>query len=210
MTKPYTGPGPRDGEDLPEAADRLSAESVVSPLGAQEYWRQVLMDDPKGLRLSAEEFESAWAEMSGFGGPVRNPTEVTDDPWIYAVSLPSSDRDHTRSGKWLLYTPVKDHDVVWEKIRIATESGSLGDSAKAATSRPSGFQASQRVLVTCVYTHDFEDLDDVRRVLVALRELGFGGRLSYKTDDDTRKGTYGRGAAIYVSQPGSLDFENRR
>ena len=48
------------------------------------------------------------------------------------------------------------------------------------------------------------------RLLVALRELGFTARLSYKTDADTLTFNYGPGTALYVSQPDSLDFENRR
>lgn len=63
----------------------------------------------------------------------------------------------------------------------------------------------------CVYTPDYEDKSDVRRVLRALRQdHGIRWRLSYKTDQATEAGVYGRGSAIYVSQPGSLDFEDRR
>jgi hypothetical protein len=35
-------------------------------------------------------------------------------------------------------------------------------------------------------------------------------RLSYKRDADTLGGWYGEGVATYVSQRGSLDFEDRR
>lgn len=45
------------------------------------------------------------------------------------------------------------------------------------------------------------------RVLIKLREFGFGGRLTYKTDDDTRR-HYHRG--IYVSQAGTTTFDDRR
>lgn len=113
------------------------------------------------------------------------------------------------SGKWLVFTPPDDHDDVWDKIRAATEIGGLGYAAKAATALQG--QANRAgALVTCVYTHDYEDHDDVRRVLAALRGLGVESRLSYKSDEATLQGTYGRGAAIYVSQPGSSDFEDRR
>ena len=124
--------------------------------------------------------------------------------------LPLAAGDYERSGKWLLFTPIDAHDEVWSKIRAATEAGELGYAAKAATSRKNELQARSGALLTCVYTYDFDDHDDVRRVLEALRKLGFVGRLSYKADIDTRKGTYGKGAAIYVSQPGSLNFEDRR
>jgi hypothetical protein len=66
-------------------------------------------------------------------------------------------------------------------------------------------------MVTCVYTYDFEDLNDVRRVLVALRHLDFPrARLSYKRDVDTLGDAYGDGVSIYESQPGSEHFEDRR
>ena len=35
----------------------------------------------------------------------------------------------------------------------------------------------------CVYTYNFEDLDDVRRVRLRLRELGYIKKIPYKTDD---------------------------
>jgi hypothetical protein len=50
----------------------------------------------------------------------------------------------------------------------------------------------------------------VRRVLVALRELGFKSQLAYKRDQDTADDVYGEGASIYVSPKDSLDFEDRR
>jgi len=60
----------------------------------------------------------------------------------------------------------------------------------------------------CVYTRDWQDRDDVRRVLGALRGLGVSWRLAHKTDEVTGAGVYGRGSSIYVSQPGSRDFKD--
>jgi hypothetical protein len=128
---------------------------------------------------------------------------------VGTVAPPPSVARGPRSGKWLVFTPPEDHDDAWDRIRAATELGGLGYAAKAATALQ-GRANRAGALVTCVYTHDYEDHDDVRRVLVALRELGIGGRLSYKSDETTLQGTYGRGTAIYVSQPGSSDFEDRR
>ena len=84
-----------------------------------------------------------------------------------------------------------------------------GISAKAATARHNDLVTSQRTKLICVYTRDWEDQDDVRRVLGQLRDLGVTWRLSYKTDEATLSGVYGTGLAIYVSQPGSLDFDDR-
>jgi hypothetical protein len=137
------------------------------------------------------------------------PSTVTEDFWVH-VAAPGSLQPTRRTGKWLLFTPAEDHNAVWAKVRAATEAGELGIAAKASTARPNPHQGGSGALLTCVYTHDYENHDDVRHVLASLRKLGFDGRLSYKTDDDTLSGKYGRGAAIYVSQPGSPDFEDRR
>lgn len=137
------------------------------------------------------------------------PSKITEEFWVGTVAPPSPVARGPRSGKWLIFTPPEDHDDVWDKIRAATELGRLGYSAKAATALQ-GRANRAGALVTCVYTHDYEDHDDIRRVLAALRELGIEGRLSYKSDEATLQGTYGRGTAIYVSQPGSSDFEDRR
>ena len=72
-------------------------------------------------------------------------------------------------GKWMLFPLPQDVDAVWSKVASGTVQGRLGCSAKVATddgddSRP------ERVI--CVYTNDFRDKDDVKRVLRELRELG--------------------------------------
>ena len=97
-------------------------------------------------------------------------------------------------------------------IRDATEAGTLGCGAKTAIPVPDAnpLYANSGYLLTCIYTYDFDDQKDVRRVLTGLRQLGFTHRLSYKSDADTLSGTYGPGSAMYVSQPNSLDFEDRR
>jgi hypothetical protein len=102
------------------------------------------------------------------------------------------------------------HDEVWKKVRTATRNGTLGVSAKAATAKPNDQKGSSRALSVIVYTADYEDHGDVRRVLAGIRDIGINGRLSYKRDEDTLAQRYGKGTAIYVSQPDSFDFEDRR
>jgi len=50
----------------------------------------------------------------------------------------------------------------------------------------------------------------MRRVLRRLRKMGVWWSLYYKTDEVTHSGRYGSGASIYVSQPGSDDFDDCR
>lgn len=131
------------------------------------------------------------------------------ETWLWAEG-PSGERGVLgRSGKWMMFSAPAYHAEVWGKIKAATEAGELGYLAKTANpKRPAADR--QRTLVTIVYTYDYEDHDDVRRVLVGRRELGFNATLSYKRDEDTIQGTYGEGVSIYVSPKATLDFEDRR
>jgi hypothetical protein len=142
----------------------------------------------------------------------RRPSQVTGDYWVHA-SAPDHREQYAagegRSGKWLVYVPVARLDAWWELVRDATWRGDLGASAKAATARPNELQASPGNRLICVYTGDWQNLSDVRRVLGAVRDLGVSWRLPYKTDAATSAGVYGRGVSLYVSPPGSRDFSAR-
>lgn len=72
-------------------------------------------------------------------------------------------------GKWMFFEPPGQIDDYWTTIAAATSRGELGIQAKVATSSSSP-SSSDRVI--CVYTHDCEDKDDVRRVLEGLVRLG--------------------------------------
>ena len=136
------------------------------------------------------------------------PSQVTGHHWVYAVG-PAYEADASSTGKWLVFVPGRQIDRWWEQIRLATEQGCLGISAKAATACHNDLATSARTKLICVYTRDWQDQDDVRRVLQQLRDLGVSWRLSYKTDEATLSGVYGTGSAAYVSQPGSREFEDR-
>jgi hypothetical protein len=139
------------------------------------------------------------------------PSSFNQRPWIYADDPKQVGREANPEvvGKWLAFVGEADVDAVWEKVTAATLSGRLGLAAKVATAWPNPLARLSKRLI-CVYTYDFTDHEDVARVLVALRDLGFKERLSYKTDVDTLAGRYGSGAATYVSQPDQRTFEIRR
>ena len=130
-----------------------------------------------------------------------------NDPlfWEYADAPDAPNVPIPRSGKWLLFASSAYHDEVWSKIKDATEAGRLGYAAKT-TSRSRPDYRVLKSMVTCVLTYDFEDRDNVRRVLATLRELGFTQRLAYKTDADTADLLYGEGVSTYVSPKGSLEL----
>ena len=80
-------------------------------------------------------------------------------------------------GKWLIYRNAADIDETWKKIATALFNNELGTSAKARTA-----MQKQRSHVICVYTHNYLDLDDVKRVREKLKEMGFTEALCYKPD----------------------------
>ena len=81
-------------------------------------------------------------------------------------------------------------DEVWKKIKEATENGELGQRSKVATTKlnPNARDPTRKVI--CVYTYDYEDEEDVRRVREKLRGLGFINKIAYKADEDTMAGKY--------------------
>jgi len=120
-----------------------------------------------------------------------NPSEVTDVYWIHAKSEKSEYPKSTeRSGKWLIFADISVIDEVWAKIKKATKEGKLGDSAKVATAKPNPNATNPATKVICVYTYDWADEKDVKRVREELRILGITTKIPYKADEDTLSGKY--------------------
>jgi Domain of unknown function (DUF1917). len=126
------------------------------------------------------------------------PSAIRDEPWVWAERLRGNGPDFTeRSGKWLIFVSVEHLDEAWGMVQSATEDGYLGPLSKAATAMPGEFASSSTSKVICVYTYDFEDEADVKRVREELRTRCRVTRASYKTDQDTIEGNYGRGTSRY-------------
>ncbi|MGI0091080.1 MAG: putative phosphothreonine lyase domain-containing protein [Nitrososphaerales archaeon] len=119
------------------------------------------------------------------------PSQVTEVYWIYAsrkkTKYPKPSRN---SGKWLVFEPVERVNEVWGKIKKATEDGKLGRSSKVATARVNPNAPNPRMKVICVYTYDWTDEADVKRIREALRSLGITQKIPYKSDEDTMEGKY--------------------
>lgn len=119
------------------------------------------------------------------------PSEVTEVYWIYAIRKKGQYPKSTpRSGKWLIFVDPKNVDEVWLKIKKAVEEGKLGSSAKVATAKPSPLAGKSNAKVICVYTYDWTDEKDVKRIREELRKLGVTNRIPYKADEDTLSGKY--------------------
>jgi hypothetical protein len=141
--------------------------------------------------------------------PSRNRREA----WISVRSSRPREATGQFTGKWMPRVPAEIVDEVWNSISAATLSGDLGIAAKVSTLMNNELNPrseGRNLHLICVYTADCRDVEDVARVLVRLRSLGFTQRLSYKEDGATYANVYGAGAALYVAQPRSSVPELRR
>jgi hypothetical protein len=121
----------------------------------------------------------------------ERPSTYTENFWLVAFREVGTYPDHTeRCGKWLVFVPVDRVDEAWRTIKTAVEAGKLGEMAKVATAKPNPNAQNPNMKVICVYTYDCDDRQDVFRIRQALRDLGFTGKMPYKTDDATYKGLY--------------------
>ncbi|KAJ5115021.1 hypothetical protein NUU61_000780 [Penicillium alfredii] len=108
------------------------------------------------------------------------------------------------AGKWMLFPTVDRADAVWAAVVKALEKGELGDVAKVATDDGSG-----HARLICVYTNDFEDMEDVKRVLRGLVDAGLveeqARPIYYKCDaythlDIKSSNDYGLKASMFSSR----------
>lgn len=93
--------------------------------------------------------------------PLRKQAEAD----LYAAA---KEKGYT-SGKWMLFPMADDVNRIWSLVATATADGELGHAAKVATDDGSG---NVRPRLICVYTEDFSDKEDVRRVLDKLVDIG--------------------------------------
>jgi hypothetical protein len=119
------------------------------------------------------------------------PSQVTDVYYIWAVRQKGVYPSPTdRNGKWLIFVDVSEVDEVWAKIKKATEEGRFGDRVKVATEKPNPIAIDPRKKVICVYTYDWTDQKDVKRIREELRKIGITNKIPYKSDEDTLSGKY--------------------
>jgi hypothetical protein len=117
----------------------------------------------------------------------KPPSQVFDEVWVAAERKKGTYPELTaNSGKWLIRLWKHNLDLVWEKIKTATENGLLGGLSKASTGMPSPLALKENLSVICIYTYDFTDKEDVMRIREELRKLGATAKISYKADSATR------------------------
>ena len=112
-------------------------------------------------KIESDNPEKAPATITRYMRPYRE--QLEDDVLSLAV------KTGTMFGKWMLFPGPEDLPRYWRLVAEATSEGKLGPTCKVAT--PDPFSGKKETLI-CVYTYNFVDNDDVRRVLDELIELG--------------------------------------
>lgn len=122
------------------------------------------------------------------------------------------------TGKWMLFPPLGDVDSVWGEVATGTAEGELGVAAKVAAREGEGEVERGEGSLVCVYTKDFADSGDVKRVLLALKGMGLlrdeGRGIYYKCDAFTHLGInsgneWGLKASFHSSKAMLSDGEKR-
>ncbi|KAH7369695.1 hypothetical protein BKA65DRAFT_486796 [Rhexocercosporidium sp. MPI-PUGE-AT-0058] len=111
---------------------------------------------------------------------------------------------HVTTGKWMIFPTPSEVNEVWSVVAHATANNQLGISSKVAPD--DGDDRSARLI--CIYTKDFEDMNDVHRVLLKLKDLGLVQKskgIYYKCDAYTYLGLkssneYNIKASLYSSK----------
>ena len=104
------------------------------------------------------------------------------------------------TGKWMLFPSADDVDRMWTLVARGTWEGTWGISAKVATAPDTESAKDKESRLICVYTYDFADRDDVKRVLLGLKKLGLlnGGGGGNGSNDAARAVYYKCDAYTYL------------
>ncbi|KAI1619882.1 hypothetical protein EDD37DRAFT_613585 [Exophiala viscosa] len=134
--------------------------------------------------------------------PDKQPGSITRMLRPDRVRLESSIRELARQknvtcGKWMLFPEAGDVDFVWAVVAKGVWEGKLGISAKVATAPdagPTSDEGDERARgreqrLICVYTYDFSDKDDVKRVLLGLKQLGLLNNDSFENGPRSHSGS---------------------
>lgn len=145
--------------------------------------------------LSEKNLEISLREDKDWTNENRKPSIEEDVIWIYADNNKQR-RDlsveKNKVGKWMIFSNENKVDDVWEIIRKETEKGNLGINSKVRTAKKGELDIYDLTMrVICVYTGNYKNKLDTRRVRNNLKKLGFTQHLCYKTDDSTLEGKYG-------------------
>lgn len=101
---------------------------------------------------------------------------------------------NNKTGKWCINIPKESIDEAWKKVSLACAEGKL---LVAKTSTALTANKFPNFLI-CVYTNNWEDMDDIRQTREVLYEIGFTQPLKYKRDIETINGVYNTPDEFYI------------
>ena len=145
-------------------------------------------------------------------GPAAITNKMRSEREALQAGIVKTAKEHgVTSGKWMLFPTLDDAPRVWKQVCEAVINNRLGNMAKIAAMANVG----SRSLLICIYTADFSDVREVRRVVEELVSMGFVspssgtpslfGTIYYKCDAYTHLGIdsnnqYHLKASIYNSK----------
>lgn len=206
------------GESIDEFIDRLPPKTTsVSDIGpwiwvanphrsGRDKSKQPQVEDkliPLGRDL-LQEAQTRRIKIRAKGGAGVSRTLMQEGKDLKKRLANLAKQSNVLTGKWMLFETANNVNEVWRSVAEETIGNRLGSAAKVATDEGTG---STRLI--CVYTKDFNDTDDVLRVLRELDDMGFVDRkkgIYYKADVYTHldifsnnAGDYGLQASMYSS-----------
>lgn len=105
--------------------------------------------------------------------------------WQFAFQKTKKYPDDTNnSGKWLIFIESENVDTWWDCVKKLTEEGKLGGISKVSTAKPNPNSASDHHVI-CVFTYDYEDIEDIQRIRSELRKTGIRWKIPYKANKHT-------------------------
>ena len=110
---------------------------------------------------------------------ITSPTKEDKEWWLECYGKQAG----SNYGKWLLFINKNNIDETWKKIRQDTIDEKLGVGSKVSTRKGWMHHGMPQDYVICVYTP--KEKVEVDRVRNRLRELGFTGKIGYKTNQET-------------------------
>ena len=153
----------------------------------------------------------AAAYFTEYALSILKPSEVsTTFFWLPCLRVTAGKRMTSNGGKWMIFADWEDLDMYWEWIKRATILGHLGPASKVSTRRPTSLRQDESKGVICIYTYNYKDLEDIRRVRSELADMGFTDLIYYKTNEATRSGLYGANAWLYSSDGDGLNPNSRQ
>ena len=165
------------------AGDNESVDSFVGgcpPSATRKAWIAAQHDERKRL---VDEFYDGYEGAEGAAGresmaEISAAWEEMEKKSLETLTALLKEYKYG-TGKWMIFVPASDVDLVWAEVVRALWEGKLGATCKVSGTGPNNTGSH----VICVYVDPFWDVAEVERVLGALRlECGINDSIKYKAD----------------------------